>query len=262
MAATCNVVEPEPPKPSEFSKQQREKLGNIIHAAILTTPEEFPILPNVAPYDKLYDFTQLLYNLASHIPHNDTKSPDVNRWDLDRRWTVTILDQERAINFIAPGGNLYISTGMLKTLRYESELFYLFAFEVCLMDERYLFNRLLNEYNTSLIEEAIKELPSVNTPSARDLARTISELNFDEEQVREIDEFAASLICNSSQYNRKSIIEILTIRLNEVADWSTKRPSYYGRVEHVESLSVEDAGTCGNLSTLGKYQEFVLDILD
>ena len=261
MAATCDVVERTPPKPSDFTKEQREKLGDLIHTAILTDGEEFPILPNVPPYAKLHDFVQLVYNLAAHIPHNDTQSPDDDRWDRDRLWKVTIIDREELMSFVAPGGNLYISTGMLRSLKFESELFYLYAFEISLMNERYLFNKLINEYNTSLLEELIVGMPSPNTPSPTSIAQVISTIEFDQEEVREIDGFAAGLICRSSQYDRTSIREILNLRLNEVAHWRSTRPSYNDRVSYIENLEVDNATECGSLHTLGKYQEYVLDII-
>jgi len=196
------------PAPSDFTKEKREQLGDMIHITIAADDVNFPVIPQTAPYDSTYWYVQKLYNQASNVHKIDSKSSAGNRWNQDRDWKVTILDNDNEKTaFTTPGGHFYISTGLLKSLEAEFELFYILTFESTLMHERYILNRLINEYNTTALNNFITGVPnSPDQPTLKDVAFIIGEIQFDEEMTKEVDEKSVSLICKSSIFDRTGII--------------------------------------------------------
>jgi len=264
MSSTCENKIDDPPKPSDFNKEHREQLGELIQVAIEADSETFPILDNQAPYDSAYWYVQTLYNQVTNEMRLDRQTTSDSRWDMMREWKVVILDQDDVKTiFSIPGGYLYISTGMLKVLQEEYELYYLLAFEATLMNERFVLNRLITEYNTSHIENIIFGTPSPNTPTTRTIANVIADMEFEIENVGEVDALISNVICQTSVFDRTGIIPILDDYLTNTDKWLQTRPSYEGRsdINYLLSMPIEDKDDCGNFRTNGGYQEFVLNKL-
>lgn len=251
-------------KPSDFTKEKREALGDLIQAAIAQHPDEFPILPNIPPYDTtVYWYTQTLYNQATNALHLDNQSADENRWDIDRPWRVTVLDQEDLNAFAIPGGHFYISTGFLKALETEHELYYILTFEAMLMNDRRLLNRLISEHNTNTLSNIGKRIPNNDGTDAFTLAQTLSNLVLESEEVMQVDALTADQICASSIFNRFGVLSILDRLQNDLTfKWLETR--YYDsptRREYLRNV-LEPEGSCGDVIHNSGYERYVLDVLD
>ncbi|MEM1319315.1 MAG: M48 family metalloprotease [Bacteroidota bacterium] len=259
LVACQNEVEP-PVRSSEITKAQREQLGDRIQIAIAVNEEQFPILPQVPPYDTtVYWYIQHLYQQVSFGMQLDNQSPADDRWSQDRSWKVTVLDLEERNAFVIPGGHFYVTTGLLRSLSQEYELYYLLAFEAALMNERLLLNRLVTVFNPALLVELANGAPSPNS-STNDIADISSHLVFDEEDVKEIDEKCADLICNTSIFDRLGIISLLD-QLSIDDAWLINRPSYIGRADYIIRQLNTNEENCGSFQTNGGYQRYILNVL-
>ena len=253
------------PAPSTFTKEKREMLGDQMRIAIASNPDKFPVLSHNSPADSTYWYIQKLYNQASNIFKIDGQSPSDDRWDRAREWQVMILDMEDIKTaFTTPGGHLYLSTGLLKSLEKEYELYYILTFEATLMHEKYLLNRLINEFNTTTLNNFVQGIPPPpSSPSLEDVANMLGELEFDEAMTSEMDEMAVSLICQTSIFDRTGIISIMD-QLDEAdTKWMQTRRSYDYRsqVDYILNLPVATGDDCGSFKSNGGYQKFVLDRL-
>lgn len=253
------------PAPSEFTKEKREQLGDLMKVAIASDMDQFPILSQNTQYDSTYWYVQQLYNQAINVVKNDGQSPSDDRWDKTRKWEITILDLEaERTAFITPGGHLYISTGLLKSLNKEYELYYVLTFEATLMHKRYVLNRLINEYNTTTLNNFVLGIaPPPGFPTLMDVAKMLGEIDFDEEMTREVDEYSVSLICQSSIFDRTGIVNIMTTLEIDETKWMQTRRSYDYRsqLDYILNLPVETGDDCGTFRTNGGYQKYVLDKL-
>ena len=251
--------------PSEFTKEKREQLGDLIKITIASDTTNFPILSHQAPYDSTYWYVQKLYDQAINVHKTDGQSPSSDRWDKSRNWQVTILDLEHEKTaFVTPGGHLYISTGLLKSLEKEYELYFILIFEATLMHERYVLNRLINEFNTTTLDNFISGIPSSpGMPTLKDVATKIGEISFDEEMTKEIDEKAISLICKSSIFDRTGIISIADrLHANETK-WMQTRKTYDFRnqIDYILNIPVDTSDDCGEFQSNGGYEKFILERL-
>ena len=251
--------------PSNFTKEKREKLGDLMKVAIASDVANYPILSQAGALDSTYWYIQKLYNQAVNVFKIDGEAPSDNRWDKTRKWEVTILDLENEkIAFTAPGGHLYLSTGLLKSLEKEYELYYILTFEAILMHDKYVLNRMINEFNaTTLNNIVIGAAPAPGAPSLRDVATMLSEIDFDEEMTQEVDEQSVALICKSSIFDRTGIVEIMEHLDPENTKWMQTRKSYDYRsqLDFIINLPTTASGDCGTFKSNGGYQQYVLDRL-
>lgn len=253
------------PAPSTFTKEKREILGDQMRIAIAADPVNFPVLSHNSSADSAYWYIQKLYNQAHNILKIDGQAPSDDRWDREREWQVTILDlAEEKTAFTTPGGHLYLSTGLLKSLQKEYELYYILTFEATLMHEKYLLNRLINEFNTTTLNNFVQGIPPPpGSPTLETVAHMLGELQFDEAMTSEMDEMAVSLICQTSIFDRTGIISILDNLDEADTKWMQTRRSYDYRsqVDYILNLPVATGDDCGNFKSNGSYQRYVLDRL-
>ena len=260
--SSCEKSSIHPLKPSEFNKELREQLGDVTRVAIVNDATNFNILPNIPPYDtSVYWYVQNLYNQVINPLRIDNQSRETDRWNTNRLWRVTILDDEKINAFVIPGGHFYITTGFLKAMETEHELFYVLAFEASLMNEKILLNRLISEYNTTILEDVSKQVPSEDGTDAQAVALSLKDLDINEEDVIEVDFFAADLICGTSVFDRKGIISIID-RLGNNPDFVWLQNRFYDNPSRKDLIeNIIDADNCGSLKSNGGYQRYVLDIL-
>ena len=256
---------PEPVKPvssESITKSDREKLGDKLTKLLHNRPIEYPILANEGQDTLVYQFVQTLYNQATAVIRLDLNSPASNRWNQEKNWLVHILDKDEVIDaFTLPAGNLFITTGFLKSIEREYELFYLLSFEANLINEKYLLNRMVSEYNTINLLNLIEGSVESNGISIGQVMKDATEYVFSASEVGKIDRETVPSICNTSVYRGDGISEIVSGEIENINFWLQKRMNYGGRVATVIDLG-EAAGNCGSLRTTGAYREFVLDILD
>ena len=142
-------------------------------------------------------------------------------------------------------------------------MYYILAFEASLMNERFLLNRLINEYNTTTLDNILRGIPPTgNEPSLFEVALTIDDVDFDEDIVEDIDLDAISLICKTSIFDRAGIISILDVLDESDTKWLQTRKSYNFRdqIDYILNVPVDD-GNCGTFTSNGGYQKYILERL-
>ena len=253
------------PNPSDFTKAKREHLGDLVKVAISANPDNFPVLPLTNNFDSTYWYIQKLYNQVTRAMRVDGFAPADNRWDSNRDWQVTIINKdELKTAFITPGGHIYLSTGLLKSLTKENQLYYILAFEATLMNDDFLFHRLVNQFNTTTLDNLLNGIPSNNEPTLNDIAEAISNIEFDTDVVEIIDRRAISLICKTSIFDRSGIISVLDLLDETDTKWLQTRKSYEVRdqLDFILNLPVNPGGDCGTFVSNGGYQKYILEKLD
>lgn len=258
----CKPESIEPPSSESIKKSDREVLGKRLLDLIKNRPIEYPILDNSGRDTLVYQFVQTLYNQATAVIRLDLNAPIGNRWNQERDWTVHILDEDNTIDaFTLPAGDLFITTGFLKSIEREYELFYLLSFEANLIDEKYLLSRMVSEYNTVNLLSIINGAVENNGISVVRVMNDATEFVFNESEVGKIDAVTVPSICKTSIYRGDGISEIIGHGVANTNYWLQKRMTYGDRANRIIKLE-EDAGNCGSLRTNGAYQDFVLDVLN
>ncbi len=247
--------------PSQFTKYQREALGDKVKVAIAFQDERFPILPNIPPYDTtIYNFVQTLYDQVTNEMRRDRRSPQSNKWNIDRPWKVTIINRPEKNIFVIPGGGIYLTTGLLRSLETEHELYYLLAFEAGLMNDKFLFYQIINRINTNALTKIVTGSARRDDPSADDLVAIIDNLEFSSDQVKTLDQNTLEVICNSSIMDPLGIRRIAQ-QTGSDWFWLNYRTNYTGREDNIQRLLEDREEDCGSFTTNGNYYRYVLSKL-
>ncbi len=255
---TCRGEMPNVPAQDEFTKQKIEKLGELLLAPMLSDAH---LLPNLPPYDTtVYFYVQTLYDQAANAMRLDRQSPPYDRWNQQRPWRVFIIQNNGLQHaWSLPGGDLFITTGMLLSFEREYELYYLLTFEAVLMHEGFQLERLIREYNSLTISNIIEGTTIASQITADSLGKVLPKLPYAPDDIEEADPLALQSVCETSVFDPKGIGPFLLNPTFDNAQWLSTRPSYSGRISILASLSGSD---CGDLTTTGDYQRYVLDVLD
>lgn len=248
----CRPDLPEVPKNESFTRERLETLGDLLRQEMLST---YQFLPEIAPFDtSVYWYVQTLYSQATYAFHLDRQSPTDNRWRQDREWKVFIIDDDNWVHvFALPGGDLFVTTGLLKSLHEEYELFALLSFEASLMHEGHLLNQLIETYNSLVISKIIDSSEGAGPVSA-----ALPALVFAEKTVEDADEQSLDNVCATSILDPTGIAPLMEVPGFESSQWAATRPWYPGRKSKILAMPTHQ---CGKLKTNGGYQRFVLDRL-
>ncbi|MBN2799167.1 MAG: M48 family metalloprotease [Deltaproteobacteria bacterium] len=167
-----------------FSLDDDRQLGADLHAQILSTPNEYPLLAR-EDYPEAYGhldgvMDQILASGA--VRHAD-----------DFEWQAYIIHDDSTLNaFAAPGGYLYFYTGLINYLEREDHFAGVFAHEAAHVDRRHATVQLTNAYGLSTLVDL---LVGENTGILGDVAESLVSLQFSRAHEFEADEYSVRFLC-------------------------------------------------------------------
>lgn len=234
------------PRPDDFTFEVRENLGDILSDAILNNSEDFEILDRTTYSTNVYKYLDsIMVQVANQYHFNNSDSG----WNQDREWEANVIhDDTEKFAFCVPGGNFYISTGFLKDIENDYELYYVMAFELTIMQNEFLLNKLysLGIENIAAISEGIVEPGELSADSVV-LNFLDPAFGYDETMVAEIDLLTLNYICETSDWNRFGIVNIIENSPQMDGLWFASRPSYSGRENlNVAQIPIDNESDCGN----------------
>lgn len=237
------------PLPSEITKTHREAIGAYVQEQLAAQPE-FEILTPTEQNAAAYELVQELYLQATNVMRLDNKSPDANRWSANRLWQVYIINDVQHTAFVLPGGDLYISTGLLRSLQSESELYGILATEAIVMNEKYLLEKMIIAYSTKTLVQ-IAEGDALTDSRIESISYDVPMFSYLLDFSEEIKTKVYELICDSSIYTPRAILNLKS-RLSTSDQWLSTRPIGLSNLSELD---------CGNVETTGLYQSMILDVL-
>jgi len=125
-----------------FTISQDKQLGAQLDQEIRTNKTEYPLLDsakNAAIYKYVYDMRDDILS-SSLIFHKD-----------DFNWRVTIIDKPILNAFAAPGGKIYVYTGLMKYVKSGAELAGILAHEVTHADRRHSTEQMTKIYGFQVL---------------------------------------------------------------------------------------------------------------
>lgn len=146
-----------------FSLQDDIALGQELDTQIKADPNEYPLLNNAAA-------EQYLQNMADEI----LKSPDV-KYAATFPYKIKIINRDIINAFAAPGGYIYVYTGLIKFLDNEASMAAVLAHEIGHCENRHSTKRITKAYGVQfildiLIGEDSGELTQLGTEILTNLA--------------------------------------------------------------------------------------------
>jgi len=235
----------------EFEVEDHRIIGQTMITQIANMPGEFPILDSVE-YENAYIYVNRLLStlkLTAVVKHRN-----------DYNWKVTILHDDRIRNaFTFPGGHIFIYTGLLKFLQAEHELMAVLGNEIAYADEEFSAIAMRDEYGGVFMGDITL---GKKVPKLPEVVADFPKMKFDEDFVKEADQYAIELIC-PFQYDINGLKRFLIRAQAHEIEWIQSKNGEELDMQTRLSLLNSIASDCGEdgVTNLEQYQRKIKNFL-
>jgi predicted Zn-dependent protease len=230
-----------------FSPADDAELGAQLNDEISSNPSEYQLLNN----------TQI-QNYLDNMLDDILDSPEIeyrNTFD----YTIQVIQKDEINAFAAPGGYIYVYTGLLKFLDYEATLAAIIAHEVAHVERRHATQRMTKQYGYSVLAGVLLgDDPSTLEQIASNLLTGLGLLQNSREDEYEADEYSFNYLQSTKWYPGAGIFFFDKVKSNESSslfeELLSTHPMPEERIEALEKL-IQDA----NLSSPNENNLFEND---
>jgi predicted Zn-dependent protease len=229
-----------------FSIDDDKKMGKELYDEILSSGE-YKVLDrasNAKLYGYIEEIKQRILN-SGKLKHKD-----------DFEWKLTIIDDEETINaFCAPGGYIFVYTGIIHFLDNEAELAGVMAHEIGHADRRHGTRQLTKSIGIDIVLSYL--FGNGNGAIARQITSGLLNLRYSRKYEREADKCSVKYLC-STEYNAAGGAGFFEKILETKGDQSLELLSTHpDPKERIENFNAEkEACNCdGNNSFEQRYQK-------
>ncbi len=217
---------------------QDKQLGAQLDQEIQSKPSEYPILDETTHPDA--------YGHLRRIRDNILNSGEVVHKD-DFEWKVTIIDDDNTLNaFAAPGGYIYVYTGIIKYLDKESDFAGVLGHEIAHADQRHSTRQMQQALGLQLLLTVAAGDASESQLAA--LLSNLTQLQFSRSHEAEADEYSVKYLC-PTDYHADGAASFFEKILDEngsqsaLEEFLSTHPSPENRVEDIKAEA--DSKSCG-----------------
>jgi len=172
-----------------FSIEDDKQLGLQLSDEIAANPSEYPVLSE-SQYSEAYSH---LYRMRDSILNSG-----VVTYKDDFEWELKIIHDDSVLNaFCAPGGYIYVYTGLIKFLDSEDQLAGVLGHEIAHADKRHSTEQLTKTYSITLLLQVVL---GENAALLQEIATGLISLKFSRSHETEADEYSVKYLCETS-YN-------------------------------------------------------------
>ena len=229
-----------------FSVDQDIQLGQDLRDQIAANPADYPILDPAAYPDA--------YGHLLRIRDEILNSGEVfykDRFD----WECYIIHDDNVLNaFCAPGGYIYVYTGIIKYLDTENEFAGVLGHEIAHADRRHSTDQLTKQYGISLLLDVVL---GNNQGALSDIAQNLVNLGYSRSDESEADEFSVTYLC-PTDYKADGAAgffeKIEASGGSSVPEFLSTHPNPDKRVENIKGHAVDKG--CNGAVTDGQYLDF------
>lgn len=215
-----------------FSIEDDISLGKELKQEIFQNPAEFRILDR-KNHKEAYAY---LGNILDQL----LKSKELT-YKKEFAWEIHIVDDDEVKNaFCAPGGYIFVYTGLIKYLDSEDQLAGVLGHEMAHADKRHTTQQLTKAYGIQMLFSLIL---GENQGQISDIAQGLMGLEFSRGDEREADEYSVRYLCGTKYASDGASDFFEKLVKNEEAGGAptflSTHPDPGNRVQDIRSLSKE-----------------------
>lgn len=235
-------------KPLFISLDQEIELGRQLDSAITADPQQYPVL-DPEQYPDAYNY---LENIFTKI----LNSGEV-RYKEEFPWQIKIIEDDSTLNaFAAPGGFIYVYTGLIKYLDKEDDLVGVLGHEIAHADLRHSARNIEKQYGLSIVLSVIL---GENAKMLGDIAVGLVGLKFSRDFETEADRESVEYL-SGTNYNcaaASSFFQKLTElgQTGNVPEFLSTHPNPPDRVENITEKA-QEVGCSTDPLNPASYQDF------
>lgn len=169
-----------------FTVEQDKQLGAQLKAEIQSKPSEYKILP-YSGNEKAYNY---LYKMRDEI----LSSSEV-KFRKEFKWELYIIHDDKTLNaFCAPGGYMYVYTGLIKYLDKADDLAGVIGHEIAHADQRHSTQQMTRSYG---LQTLVGVLAGDNPGVLAQLALGLTTLKFSRTHEKDADNHSVDYLCDT-----------------------------------------------------------------
>ena len=232
-----------------FTIQDDIELGDQLVDEILANPAEYPLVDAAEYPDAYAHLDRLMLAILDNA--------DVDHRD-DFTWEYWLIDDNETLNaFCAPGGKVFVYTGIMRFLQREDDFEGVLGHEIAHAAERHSTQQLTTTFGlTTLLDIALGQ------GTARDIAEIASSLGtlaFSREHEQDADEHSVRYLCETDYAADGAASFFEAIGGQGVPAFLSTHPSSESRVEDIRALALELG--CDTTANPNAQWQAVLDSL-
>jgi len=238
------------PSPNLFSLEDDIALGQQLADEIAADPATYPVLDE-STYADAYD---IIWGIRDEI----LDSGEVVHAD-DFEWQLKIIDDDETLNaFAAPGGFMYVYTGLIRYLEVEDHLAGVIGHEMAHADRRHTTDQLTKQYGLSTLLGLVL---GEDAALLGEIAGSLVLLEFSREDEADADAWSVTYLCET-RYAADGAAGFFEQLLNEdtplpeIPVFLSTHPSSESRVEDIQALA-EAKGCSTDLWAGADYQALI-----
>jgi predicted Zn-dependent protease len=231
--------------PNIFTIDDDIELGGQLRDEIAAHPEEYPLLDR-AEYPVAYAHLE-------RIRDEILSSDDVQYRD-EFTWELHIVNDDEMLNaFAAPGGYIYVYTGLIKFLDREDDLAGVLGHEIAHADQRHSTNQLTKAYG---LDTLLGLLLGDDRGTISDIAQGLTTLQFSRADETESDEFSVQYLCDTHYAANGAASFFEKLDGASVPAFLSTHPNPDNRVQAINDLA-DELGCDTTPWTGGQYADLV-----
>ncbi len=238
-----------PGQPIFLTIEDDIRLGQQLRDEIAANPQEYPILDR--------NQYALAYSILDTIIQKVLNS-GVVRYRNEFPWEFYIIHDDSVLNaFCAPGGFIYIYTGLIKYLDSEDDLAGVIGHEIAHADLRHTARQLEKVYGLSLL---VSVIAGENPGALTQIALQLASLKFSRDHESEADEYSVRYLC-PTDYDAAGaahFFEKLQASGNTswVPEFLSTHPSPDNRIQNIYNM--KNTLNCqGSAQYIDRYQRLI-----
>ena len=231
----CTTTEEGDVKINLFTLEDDMQLGQDLRDEIASDPATYPVLDS-NEYPDAYAY---LYDIRDTI----LASGEVNYVD-DFAWELYIIEDDETLNaFCAPGGYIYVYTGLIKFLEFEDELAGVLGHEIAHADLRHSTEQLTKAYGIGVLLDILFE----GDPGLlSEIAAGLIGLSFSRDDESEADDASVDYLCNTAYAADGAAGFFEKLEGFEIPEFLSTHPSSETRVEDIRSYALDNGCSVEN----------------
>lgn len=230
-----------------FPVSKDVQLGTQLQTEIAANPEQYPLLDEIK-YPEAYAHIRRIRDSvleSGEVAHKD-----------DFSWEVKIIEDDATLNaFAAPGGFIYVYTGLIKYLDTEDELAGVMGHEIAHADRRHSVNQMVKSYGVQVLLDIVL---GENQGMLTQIAQNMASLSFSRSDETEADEYSVIYLCPTGYHAAGAAGFFEKIEAeggSSTPAFLSTHPSPDNRVKNINSKKT-DLG-CAGTEKDGEYQELL-----
>lgn len=169
-----------------FSIEDDVKLGKQLRTEVLNNPQQYPVLDR-ASYPEAYAYVEAV--VADILQSGQVEQVQ------NFPWEVYLIQDDNTLNaFAAPGGYIFVYTGLAKFLDQRDDFAGVLAHEIAHADRRHSTRQLTKAYGISLLADVIL---GDQQNSATNILQSLVGLQFTRSDEAEADQYSVIYLCGT-----------------------------------------------------------------